>query len=458
MTTDSILFPLSGPARPPSLTLGEVAAVLRRNVGPIAACVLVVSASAYGVYRLQKPVFVSTARVLVQTDQLGTPSFLSGIAAYRESQIAEPVGRKLETEMALITNRASATEVVTALGIDGASLPASPVVRAKALIGSLKQRIGFAASEAELPGKVVGDFLAALSVEPVRSKTAETTSNVLEISLATTDSALSTRALKGVLDSYLRVSTQQNRGLGTETTRLLQAEIARSKKELKTIEDAMVALAVRESAQPEFASSTTTASFGGGGQARRDAGRNANETATSQLVMQVLDLQGQLDALRENFTEQTQSVVRLRQRLGEVRGRLAAQMRTSATNSATFNQLERQRVIAQDHYVELRRKLGQIDLYMALTPAALDGRIVVSPPTHPEAEDSDGIRSKLPLIAGPVVGLMLGLLLAGLRELLQPRVRTRREVERLLGLPMLGALPSMREARPLVHRLESTRL
>ena len=118
------------------------------------------------------------------------------------------------------------------------------------------------------------------------------------------------------------------------------------------------------------------------------------------LVAQVLDLQGQLDALRENFTEQTQSVVRLRQRLGEVRGRLAAQMRTSATNSATFNQLERQRVIAQDHYVELRRKLGQIDLYMALTPAALDGRIVVSPPTRPDpaardAELAKALASKL---------------------------------------------------------------
>ena len=30
MTTDSILFPLSGPPRPPSVTPGEVAAVLRR--------------------------------------------------------------------------------------------------------------------------------------------------------------------------------------------------------------------------------------------------------------------------------------------------------------------------------------------------------------------------------------------------------------------------------------------
>lgn len=457
MTTDSILFPLSGPPRPPSLTLGEVATMLRRNAVLIGVCVATVSALTFGLYRLQKPLFVSTARVLVQTDQLGTPSFLSGIAAYRESQIAEPVGRKLETEMALITNRASATEVVTSLGIDAASLSTSPMAGLRAMAAPLKRWLGRPAARADRPDGVVNDFLTLLTVEPVRSKTAETTSNVLEISLATTDPALSRRALQGVLDSYLRVSTQQNRGLGTETTRLLQAEIARSKKELKTIEDAMVALAVRESAQPEFASSTTTATFGGGGQARRDAGRNANETATSLLVSQVLDLQGQLDALRENFTEQTQSVVRLRQRLGEVRGRLAAQMRTSATNSATFNQLERQRVIAQDHYVELRRKLGQIDLYMALTPAALDGRIVVSPPTRPDPENGDGAKTKLPLLAGPVAGLLLGLLLAVLRELLQPRVRTRREVERLLGLHMLGALPSMREARPLVHRIESTR-
>ncbi len=417
--------------------------MLWRNMWVIVVAVISVSAMAFGLYALQQPTFVSTARVLVQADQLGTPSFLSGIAAYRESQIMDPIGRKLETEMALILNRSNAAEVVQALHINASSLPASPLYRLMVMAVSLLQHgMGGSQTLAVPRSQVVDDFLATVDAEPVRSKTAETTSNVIEISVTTADPMLSTRALQGMLDAYLRLSTQQNRSLGTATRALLQSETSVAQANLKRVEDAIVSLAIRESTHPEFASSATAFAPGGDGQARRDTAHNVNETVTSQLVQQLMDLQAQLKAAQEDFTDETESVRKLQQRVDDVRARLATQMRTSATNSATYNQLERQRWMAQDHYIELRRKLDQIDLYMALTPAALDGRVVIDPPTRPDP--SRASKKKLLILAGPVAGLLLGLLLAGLREFCRPRVRTRRDVSRLLAMPTLGSLPTFR--------------
>ena len=75
------------------ITPGEIAGTLWRNGNLLAACTVLVSVLALGLYAVQVPVYTSTARLLVQIDQIGTPSFLSGIAAYRESQSPEPVSR-----------------------------------------------------------------------------------------------------------------------------------------------------------------------------------------------------------------------------------------------------------------------------------------------------------------------------------------------------------------------------
>ncbi|RYF76595.1 MAG: hypothetical protein EOO22_01560 [Comamonadaceae bacterium] len=443
MADTPFLFPERDAGRPPPVSLGDVVALLWRNAFLIGASTLLVTALAIGLYYLQVPTYVSTARVLVQTDQIGTPSFLSGIAAYRESQIAEPVSRKIETEMALILNRANAAEVVEALNVQPAQLPSSPLARAREKVGGvLRQWTG--KSRAEAPGnrsRVVDDFIANIGVEPVRSKTAETTSNVLEVTLETADPALAPRALADLLGAYLRVSSEQNRRLGDATTLLLKSQIAQAKGELDRSENDIVALAVRESEQAALAAAASTASAG----ARRES-RTSYDTASAQMVMQLLDLQGQLDELRQTYTDETESVRKLKQRVADMRNRLAGQVRASARNTAAFDRLERQRALALDHYVELRRKLNQIDLYMQLTPAALDGRLMVDAPSTPDAGQAR--KKKIIALAGPMAGLLLGLLLAALREFLRPRMRTQRELERALSMPMLGALPSFRDGQP----------
>ena len=417
--------------------------MLWRNGRLIATCTVLVSALALGLYFAQVPVYTSTARMLVQIDQIGTPSFLSGIAAYRESQLAEPVSRKIETEMALVLNRTNAIEVVDKLGIQSSQMPVSALSSARSMLAETFP--GWGAPEktdnATRQGRIADDMLAYMSIEPVRSKTAETTSNVLEVSLASTDPELAQRALAGMLDAYLRVSTQQNRRLGTATTNLLKSQIESAQAELKSAEDAMVQLAIRESHDNDLTASATLAGATTGAVGtRRENGRGANETANAQLVTRYLELQGQLDELRQTFTDETDGVKKLKQRVADMRARLASQVRSTATNAAAFNRLERQRSLALDRYVELRRKLDQIDIYMQLTPAALDGRIVVDPPSTPDTRDAR--KKKLIALAGPFAGLLLGLLLATLKQFLRPRMQSRREVERLLGTPVLGTLPT----------------
>lgn len=449
MAEAPLLFPERDAGRPPPVSLGDIVALLWRNAFLIGASTLLVTAIALGLYVLQVPTYVSTARVLVQTDQIGTPSFLSGIAAYRESQIAEPVGRKIETEMALIANRSNAARVVDELQIQPWQLPSSPITGAMNLFAAtVAQWTGTAKAPAApaAGNNVIDNFMANISVEAVRSKTAETTSNVLEITFESADPHLAPRALAAMLDAYLQVGASQNRRLGTATTALLKSQINEAQKELSSAEKALVTLAAREAERTDITAATggtrPPPSATGAVAGRRDLGRGANETATSQLVQQLLELQAQLDELRQTFTDETDSVRKLKQRVAEARARLAAQVRASASNNAEFTRLDRQRLLAQDHYVELRRKLDQIDLYMQLTPAALDGRLVVDAPTQPQSGEAR--KKKLIAMAGPAAGLLLGLLLAALRELTRQRLRTRRDVERLLGVPLLGALPSHR--------------
>jgi len=412
-----------------------------RNRCLIGASVLLVTALSLGLYFLQPPLFTSTARVLVQTEQIGTPSFLSGIAAYRESQIAEPVGRKIETEMALILNRRSAIDVVDALGIQRSHLPGSSLAGAKQSIVGVWRRWTDQedAEEATASNTLVDEFLSNIIVEPVRSKAAETTSNVLEIKFEATDPEVASSALGKMLDAYLQVGAQQNRKLGIATTELLKAQIQQAKTDLAKSEEALVAQAVRESEQATLTASVSS-STGAGLSGQRAAGRTSNEAATSQLMTQLVDLQAQLDELRQTFTDETEGVRKLKRRVDEARSRVAAQVRASAQNTAVFNRLDRQRSLAQDHYIELRRKLEQIELYMKLTPAALDGRIVVAPPSQPGR--NEGHKKKSMAMAGPIAGFLLGLLLATLRELMRPRIRTRRGIERMLGIPALGTVPS----------------
>jgi hypothetical protein len=83
----------------------------------------------------------------------------------------------------------------------------------------------------------------------------------------------------------------------------------------------------------------------------------------------------------------------------------------------------------------------EIDLSLRLDRSEAASRVTGNAPDHPPGAPGSG--GQPDVLPGLVAGLLLGLLLAALRELGGDRMRSPREAERALGLPVLGAIPTL---------------
>jgi tyrosine-protein kinase Etk/Wzc len=445
MTGPSPLFS-PAPAAAPPRSARDLVAVLYRQAGLVATCALVGTAAAALLYAKQPRVYASSAKVWVQTEQQGSPSFLSGITAYRETPYPDPVNRKIETEIELMLTRTNAQSVVDRFHIRDDQLVHGGLSRLRADLA------GPASGPADGRARTVDLFLDGISVEPLRSKTADTTSNVLEVKFECADAALAPVALQAFLDNYLQLGAQQNRRLGETTSRVMAVQLGQAKDELREAEDKIVALLVHDSGRSARAAVSGAASGGyavaaGDGGLRMDtnpaasAGAAGASPVVAALKAQTLELQLRLDEARQLYTDDAENVRNLRSQLAGSQQRLVRTVRENTQLEAELNRLERQRRLAQERYVELQRKLDQIELYLRLNPTEAESRVVIDAPDHPGAAEG----RKKPVVAalGPLAGLLLGLLLAGLREFGGDRMRSPREAEWALGVPVLGAIPTL---------------
>lgn len=453
----SSLFAPAHPRTAPPRSARDFVAVLYRQAGLIVICAAVGTVASLLLYARQPRVYTSTAKVWVQTEQQGSPSFLSGIAAYRETPYPDPVNRKIETEIELMLTRTNAQAVVDKFGIRDDQL-----VRGGAPRSHAEPRAASAPAASNGRVRTVDLFLDGVSVEPLRSKTADTSSNVLEVKFECVDPALAPVALQAFLDNYLQLGALQNRRLGETTSALIATKLAQAKDELLESEDRIVKLLVQDGGRSGGATAGGDVLGGGAGTAYAAAGTapegglrldlNPNPTigtgigngatpAVAALKAQTLDLELRLDEARQLYTDDAENVRNLRSQLAGSQQRLARVVREDTKLEAELNRLERQRQLAQERYVELQRKLDQIDLYLRLNPTEAESRVVIDAPDHPTA--AEGKKKAIVALVGPLAGLLLGLLLAGLRELGGERMRSPREAEWALGVPVLGAIPTL---------------
>src|SRR5262245_58599026 len=114
----------------PVATRRDIVRALFRHRWPIAIC-LVVTTAATGLAVSQiPPTYEASAKVLVQTEQQGTPTFFSGLAAYSDRRDTDPVSRRLETEMEIIEAAPISEQVVRELGLDWPQIYHSPLIHA----------------------------------------------------------------------------------------------------------------------------------------------------------------------------------------------------------------------------------------------------------------------------------------------------------------------------------------
>jgi uncharacterized protein involved in exopolysaccharide biosynthesis len=150
-------------------------------------------------------------------------------------------------------------------------------------------------------------------------------------------------------------------------------------------------------------------------------------------------MQAKLEEARQLYTDDSPNVRHLREQLDALRARLDDAVRATAELDARLERLERLRALALERFTELRTKRDQIELYLNLNPVEADARLITETPFQPEKPK---IRTKMMLaVAGPVGGLLLGLLLVGLREYFDRRLQSADAVKRHLGIETLGIIP-----------------
>lgn len=410
----------------------------------VLSCLILVSAIAIYGAMCQPREYIASAQIRIRTEQQGTPSFLSGVAAYRETTIQDTPSRRIETEMAELMNRSSVESVIQHLSLRPQDLKRSPIdvaldplIPALNLIATRAMRLfGYDTqgnAQADPLAESVKAFERSVAIEAVRSKGAEVTSNVIEIKLTGTDRERTRAALASLLDEYVERSSARDLQLGKQALEALKIQATEAQVKMVKAEDAIMAYSLH----PRSSGDGSTSVAVGRGVPLAEAKMRSDEGA----------LQARLDVLLETFGDEYAEVKATRSALEKLRARTQSQARDTVRSDATLGVLERRRAVAETRYVELQRKLDQIDLYLKLSPTEVEGRLVTEPPR--QAAKVSIATKLIGIVAGPIVGLLLGLVLAGVFEVADRRLQTRESVQNYLGFETLALLPQMApERRP----------
>jgi uncharacterized protein involved in exopolysaccharide biosynthesis len=167
--------------------------------------------------------------------------------------------------------------------------------------------------------------------------------------------------------------------------------------------------------------------------------RSGMQSSLALLRTEILELQAKLDEAKQLFTDESPNVRHAQQQLETLRARLYQGVRASAESDERLQRLDRQRALALERFNQLRVKRDQIDLYLQLNSVESDSRFVTETPVQP---DKPLLKTKIRIgLLGPLVGLLLGLMLAGLSEYFDHRLQDAADVRRYLGCVTLGIVP-----------------
>jgi len=151
-----------------------------------------------------------------------------------------------------------------------------------------------------------------------------------------------------------------------------------------------------------------------------------------------------LAELRQIFTEDNENIRLAEATVAALKQRIESELKATATNEKVIAGMDLEIKAAEQKYVDLRRKLEQIALFLKLSPAQTYNRQIAEPPLAPKS--SEWKKSLLVALLGSVAGLMLGLGVAGYREYSDHRLNSGEAVEAHLGLRSLAVVPQFDEA------------
>lgn len=415
----------------------------------ILATFLVVTAVVASILLYLPPVYVAEAKVLIQTEQQGKPSFFSGVAAYREQVESDPVNRKIETEMEMLSTRTLSEGVVRNLGLQyGAVYRPAYVHLLDPLSDAYDWIRGLFGVQADPEKRGFNDtvkyFNKSFEVSPLKSKSSDTNSNLIQLKLKAPTAKVAQESLENLLADYLHYSVQLNQQAGEDAYKVISERMHGALQEVLAaqakLREFMTRRAVQTGARPALVMAAGNVPPGAEGEGLRSplsvVATPGDPETVRVLKSRLIDLELQLGELRRTFRDDAKNVVNLRHSIAELKSRIEQEIRTDAQNQATMLILERNLASAEGQYNEIKKKQEQIALFLKMNPQQTGNRVVTDVPLLPKS--SEWKKSLFIGVLGSLAGLVLGLGLAGYREYVDHTLQSPFDVEQHLGIEMLG--------------------
>ncbi len=427
-----------------SFTGRDMLRILFKHKSAILICFIGVSLIvALGMYWLP-PTFIAEGKILVITERQGNPSFLSGIAAYREAPQADPVNRKMETEMELLTTREISERVVRKLGITYKQVYRKPYAVLLDPVADLydwiREHVFGIAPDPEKRGfkDTVDAFNNSLVVEPTKSKSSDTNSNVINVNLKAVDRDMAYQAVEAVMQTYIDYAAEQNLGEGEEAYKLVATQKQQAGEELQRTEQALQSFLSTQGDNMIVANGVSSSSMTSNLPSDQSPGR---QSVVGTMKSRLVDMQLRLGEMRQVYKDDAENVRQLKSAIADLETRMSQEVKANAEAEVKASALERARAMAVSHFQELERKLDQIDLYLKLNGSEADTRRIVESPIKPKS--SEWKKDLLIVLLGSLAGLILGLGVAGYREYSDHRIQSGDEIQRHLGVETLAVIPEL---------------
>jgi len=434
-----------GPVQSPSgFSSQDLVRLLRKHKVVIILCFLASTAGVIASLNSLPPLYTSHAKILIKIEEQGSPSFFSGIASFRDSNSPEPANRKMENEMELIETWPISAEVVKRLGLTYDQVYHPPYAYLLRPLVDFYDRIvsGWLGRPIDPEKYGLADTVAAFqkSVEAktIESKTADTNSNILEVSLRGVDKSLTQKALDILVDFFIGYDNQLNKDGATRAEAVVAQNATAARQDVEAAQQKLQEVLAKSGLTSR---SEGSAPIGDSDLIRSTPGQGS---VIELMKSSLLEMQMKLVKLQSNVAAHTPEMLSLENQIKVLTGRLDREQQRHAQDDSSLLEIRRDLQLKESVLVDLEKRLSQVRLFLNMGASQISNRVVVESPLLPRS--SEWKLRALVGIASAVGGLFLGIALAGLREFTDHRLQNEGDVQQYLGVSVVANLPCAKPA------------
>jgi uncharacterized protein involved in exopolysaccharide biosynthesis len=284
----------------------------------------------------------------------------------------------------------------------------------------------------------VAAFQKSLEAKAIESKTADTNSNILEVSLRGVDKFLTQKALDILVVVFIGYDNQLNKDGAMRAEAVVAQNATAARRDVEAAQQKLQEVLAK--------SGLTSRSEGSAPIGDQDLIRSTPGQGSVIELMKssLLEMQMKLVKLQSNVAARTPEMLSLENQIKVLTGRLDREQQRHAQDDSSLLEIRRDLQLKESVLVDLEKRLSQVRLFLDMGASQISNRVVVEPPLVPRT--SDWKLRALVGIASAVGGLFLGIALAGLREFTDHRLQSETDVQRDLGIPVAGCISYAKSA------------